>query len=141
MTAATISLLIEALVLVEGAGVERPDALNHREDAAGSLQIRPCIIKDLHAWGYKGWSLKDRYDPAQARSMARAYLTRCIRRAERRTRRPLTINEAARIWCAGPDGWAKSNAAIEVYAQRAGMYAAVLQHRAGNAQEQAGDEP
>lgn len=125
MTASMISLLIEALVLVEGSGVERADAFNAAENAAGSLQIRMCVLEDLRGCGY-AWADADRFDPAKARSMARVWLTRRVRYAERHLGAPLSIGRAARLWCAGPDGWRQRGPQTDRYAASAEMYAEKL---------------
>lgn len=103
MTNIVLSALVKAIILWEGRGAER-NVTNAAEQAVGVAQIRPCVVADLRAWGYP-FRLSDRAHPHMARSMAAMYLTRYVRQAERRAGRPLTVHEAARIWCGGPDGW------------------------------------
>ena len=114
MTQPIIALLIEAIILHEGRGIERVHARNAREDACGPAQIRPCILADLAEWGYN-YEPDARYDPMLARSMARLWLTRRITEAEARTGRELTIREAAQIWGGGPMAYRRDNVKITAY--------------------------
>lgn len=117
---ALIPLVIEALILTEGRGLER-NVRNEAEDAVGILQIRPCVVADLNRWGYP-FALSARSDGLMSRSMARLYLAHYVDAAEKEAGRSMSVAEIAKIWNGGPHGWKYGSAGIMNYARMAVQY-------------------
>lgn len=98
--------LLPALEQQESRG--DPYAYNARENAAGILQIRPIMVRDLNRLaGYEKYHLDDRFKPAVARQMCREYLTHYSRPA--RLNKQPSLKDLARIWVGGPDGYKKAS--------------------------------
>lgn len=119
-----IPIVIEALILTEGRGLER-NIRNDAEDAVGVLQIRPCVVADLNRWGYP-FSLKARWDGLMSRSMARLYLAHYVDAAEGEAGRALDAGEIAKIWNGGPKAWKYGSAGIVDYARMAVQYMGIV---------------
>ena len=72
-------------------------AINKKENAAGLLQIRPIMIRDVNRIvGYKKYTLNDRYN--FSKSLEIFYIIQDHYNPE------YDIEKAARIWNGGPDG-------------------------------------
>lgn len=98
----TVTALILALFLVESGGNLNPP--NGRAGEVGPLQTRLCVIQDLNRWGYV-YTLDDARDLDKAKQICRIYLAHYATR-ERLGHEP-TVEDMARIWNGGPDGWKK----------------------------------
>ena len=102
-TAEHFERLLQARICVESGG--DPRAYNKAEHAAGLIQIRPILIRDvnriLHA---PVFGLNDRYDPAACREIHRIWLTYYGVLHELQTGEPATTEVLARLWPGGPDG-------------------------------------
>ena len=89
-----LDALFEAIAFVESSGY--PGAFNAEEDAAGLLQIRPIMVRDVNRIvGYDRWSLDDRWSAASSREMLATYLGHYG---------AASYEQAARRWNGGPDG-------------------------------------
>ena len=96
---------LRALATVESRG--RDDAVNAREDAHGRYQIRAAYLADANEYAGTSYTLADCHDPAIARAVVTAYLTR-YGNALARTGRIVTARDLARIHNGGPRGWQKA---------------------------------
>jgi len=89
-----LDALFEALAYVESRGYA--GAFNSKENAAGLLQIRPIMVRDVNRIvGYERWSLDDRWSGASSREMLATYLGHYGADS---------YEQAARRWNGGPDG-------------------------------------
>ena len=104
---------LAALAAVESGGDDA--AVNEREDAHGRYQIRAAYLADANEYAGTSYTLADCHDPAIARAVVTAYLTR-YGNAPARTGRLVTARDLARIHNGGPRGWQK--AATLGYADR-----------------------
>ena len=104
---------LRALATVESRGNDA--AVNAREDAHGRFQIRAAYLADANEYAGTAYTLADCHDPAIARAVVCAYLTR-YGNALARTGRLVTARDLARIHNGGPKGWKKS--ATLDYAER-----------------------
>lgn len=97
-----VARLIVALFLVESGGrLHPPDG---RDGEVGPLQVRACVIADLNRWGYP-YTLDDARDLEKSKQICTIYLAHYATRA--RLGREPTLQDMARIWNGGPDGWRK----------------------------------
>lgn len=104
---------LAALAAVESGGDD--NAVNARENAHGRYQIRAAYLADANEYAGTSYTLADCHDPAIARAVVEAYLTR-YGNALARTGRLVTARDLARIHNGGPNGWQK--AATLGYAER-----------------------
>jgi hypothetical protein len=104
--------LIPALVQVESNG--NPRAVGDNGKALGQLQIWSVVVVDVNRAKGTRYTHKDAFDPAKAEAICRAYLS--IYATPRRLGRTPTMEDAARIWNGGPNGWKKK--ATDSYWQR-----------------------
>ena len=89
-----LDALFEALAYVESRGYS--GAFNAKEDAAGLLQIRPIMVRDVNRIvGHDRWTLDDRWSAARSREMLATYLGHYG---------ATSYEQAARRWNGGPDG-------------------------------------
>jgi len=95
--------LIPALVQVESNG--NPRAVGDNGKALGALQIWSVVVLDVNRAKGTRYTHKDAFDPAKAEAICRAYLS--IYATPRRLGRTPTMEDAARIWNGGPNGWKK----------------------------------
>jgi hypothetical protein len=95
--------LIPALEKVESN--RNPDAIGDNGKAFGILQIWEVVIIDVNRAKGTAYTHQDAFDPAKAREICRAYLS--IYATERRLGRKPTMEDAARIWNGGPNGYKK----------------------------------
>jgi hypothetical protein len=95
--------LIPALVQVESNG--NPRAVGDNGKALGQLQIWSVVVIDVNRAKGTRYTHKDAFDPAKAEAICRAYLS--IYATPRRLGRTPTMEDAARIWNGGPNGWKK----------------------------------
>lgn len=111
-----LSITLQILIAVESNG--DPKAFNAREQAAGILQIRPIMVKDVNRIrGAEVFTDGDRWDPAKSIEIATAYLTH-YGTAKRLGHEPRILDYAL-LWCAGPDGpRQKPTAAMRDYVAR-----------------------
>lgn len=96
---------LDALAAVESGGDD--SAVNAKEDAHGRYQIRAAYLADANEYAHTAYTLADCHDPAIARRVVEAYLTRWGN-ALARTGRLVTARDLARIHNGGPSGWRKS---------------------------------
>ena len=81
-------------------------AYNRRRNAAGYLQIRPCVVSDCNRIvGYQRWTLADRYNRQKSREMFNFYLDFYGKQYTKATGRQPSSEVLARIWNGGPNGW------------------------------------
>jgi hypothetical protein len=95
--------LIPALVQVESNG--NPRAVGDGGKALGALQIWSVVVVDVNRAKGTRYTHADAFDPAKAEAICRAYLS--IYATPRRLGRTPTMEDAARIWNGGPNGWKK----------------------------------
>jgi len=98
ISAVKLSILLSAMAMVESGG--NPNAFNYEEQAVGLYQIRPPVVLDVNRVYKTEYQLEDAFDPVKADRIARLYLTYWTA-----MHRQDSIESAARIWVAGPDGW------------------------------------
>lgn len=91
-----LSKAIEIISMVESSGGLY--LYNPKEKAAGPIQIRPIVIKDLNQKGYE-FTLQDRYDNYEPIFVS--YITHY---AKSRKDGVVCFEEASRIWNGGPRG-------------------------------------
>jgi hypothetical protein len=96
--------LIPALERVESGG--DPKAIGDGGKALGILQIWEVVIIDVNRAKGTSYTHEDAFDPEKARAICRAYLS--IYCTERRLGRKPTMEDAARIWNGGPNGFKKA---------------------------------
>jgi hypothetical protein len=101
------SALIAALIEVESGGNDR--AVGDGGLAVGCLQIHEITVRDVnrilrHPKG-EGFSPEARFSRQHAVDMCRTYLAHYANAA--RIGREPTLEDMARIWNGGPDGWKK----------------------------------
>ena len=104
--------LLPALERVESSG--NPTAIGDGGKALGILQIWDVVIADVNRAKGTSYTHRDAFDPAKARAICRAYLS--IYCTPRRLGRQPTMEDAARIWNGGPNGFKK--AATKKYWQK-----------------------
>jgi hypothetical protein len=97
-----LALLIAAIIRVESAG---NDAAVGTRAEVGCLQIRPAVVRDVNRIrkGNPLFCLEDRYFRDPSIAMFRAYVEHYAT-AERLGREP-TLQDIARIWNGGPQGY------------------------------------
>lgn len=119
-----LSFAIQLLVAVESGG--EPRAYNATEQAAGVLQIRPILVKDVNRLlGRDEFSEADRWDPGRSVAMATIYLKHYG--SPTRLGRPAKLADYGLLWCAGPDGpTQKATPALKAYVAK--MRAAAENH-------------
>ena len=98
---------LRALATVESRG--RDDAVNEAEDAHGRYQIRAAYLADANEYAGTNYTLADCHDPAIARAVVEAYLTRYGNAYAKRTGKPVTLEVLARIHNGGPRGAERSD--------------------------------
>ena len=96
--------LIPALEQVESKG--DPKAVGDAGASWGILQIQKVVIIDVNRAKGTSYTHEDAFDPEKARAICRAYLS--IYCTERRLGRKPTMEDAARIWNGGPNGFKKA---------------------------------
>jgi hypothetical protein len=99
-----VDRLIPALEQVESGG--DPKAIGDKGKAFGILQIWEVVILDVNRLHGTSYVHADAFDPVKARAICRAYLS--IYCTERRLGRKPTMEDAARIWNGGPNGFKKA---------------------------------
>lgn len=98
----TYSHLITALMAVETGGCRNPDlAIGDGGRAIGSLQIHKAVVEDVNRFAGTSYSWKGMTNRADARKVCEIYLQRYAKGK--------SIEDAARIWNGGPDGYRKSS--------------------------------
>lgn len=95
--------LIAALIQIESAGND--NAVGDRGRALGCLQIRAEVVHDVNTIAGTNLNLRDMYDRRTAVSVCLLYLSHYATRD--RLRHEPTVEDMARIWNGGPDGWLK----------------------------------
>ena len=101
MSLELLKILIVAIAFVESGG--DPHAVNCKEGAYGLLQIREICVKDVNRIAGTAFTHNDAFDPEKAIKMFLVYVTHYA--TEERIGRDPTIQDAARIWNGGPDGF------------------------------------
>lgn len=95
--------LIDALAVVESSN--NPNAVGDGGRAYGLLQIWEPIVLDVNANFGTRYTHSDAFDPVKAREICRKYLS--IYATEKRLGREPTLQDYARIWNGGPNGYRK----------------------------------
>lgn len=96
--------ILEAIIAIESRG--DVFILNPRENAAGILQIRPIMVKDVNRiLGIDKYGFQDRFDKSKSIEMFNVY--------QGYYNPGLNPEKAARIWNGGPNGMNKKS--TEVY--------------------------
>jgi hypothetical protein len=96
--------LLPALSKVESNG--NPNARGDGNRAWGELQIWSVVVQDVNRVHGTRYVHADAFDRAKARDICRRYLA--IYCTPRRLGRAPTMEDAARIWNGGPNGYRKS---------------------------------
>lgn len=96
--------LVDAIAKVESSG--NPNAIGDGGKAYGLLQIRQEVLTDYNRAKGTGLVMMDAFDPIKARMVFRWYVGHYA--TEKRLGRPPTIEDMARIWNGGPNGWKKT---------------------------------
>ena len=96
--------LVDALILVESAG--NPNAFNKKENAAGCLQIRPVMVREVNRIlrkqnNDKRFTKEDRWDCGLSKEMF--YIWRNYHHEDS------SDEVIARCWNGGPRGWKKKS--------------------------------
>lgn len=102
----TILFLIPFLIQVESGGDW--SAVGDKGKSLGALQIqRACWIDGTESlgvdWDYEAGA----HDPAKAKAVCLAYLTRYGKNYKRKEGKEPTLEVLSRIWNSGPTGWKK----------------------------------
>jgi hypothetical protein len=97
-------VLIAAMIVVESGGDDL--AINRAEQAVGCLQIRPAIIWDVEKLVGRTISQHVAYDREASIEILEFYLGHYATPAL--LGHEPTMEDMARIWNGGPDGWKKS---------------------------------
>ena len=97
-------VLVYALIIVESGGND----LAHKGDCLGCLQIRPVVVQDVNEIYASHYQLRDRLDRLKSIEICRMYLEYYC--TAERLGRPVTWEDAAKIWNAGPEGRRKGRA-------------------------------
>lgn len=105
VTPAELDRLIPALVKVESSG--NPRAVGDAGRALGALQIWSVVVVDVNRVHGTRYVHADAFDPAKAERICRLYLA--IYCTPRRLGRTPTLEDAARIWNGGPNGYRKAS--------------------------------
>jgi hypothetical protein len=74
--------------------------------ALGQLQIWSVVVQDVNRAKGTRYTHRDAFCPAKSEAICRAYLA--IYCTPKRLGRTPTMEDAARIWNGGPNGWKKS---------------------------------
>lgn len=104
--------LMLAIMMVESGG--DPDAIGDNGKAYGCMQIHQCVVDDVNEYADLHFKHKDAFDILKARKMFQIYMMRYAN-PERLGRVP-TMEDMARIWNGGPNGYKKPS--TEAYWQK-----------------------
>ena len=96
-----INILIAALIAVESAGNDA--AVGDNGMAVGCLQIWETTVEDINRFAGTSYTAADRRDRKKSIEMCKLYLTHYG--TEKRLGRTPTVEELARIWNGGPNGY------------------------------------
>ena len=96
-----VDRLIPALIYVESSG--NPRAVGDGGKALGILQVWQGVVTDVNRRHGTFYRHQDAFDPAKARQICRLYLSMYCTRS--RLGREPTMEDAARIWNGGPNGY------------------------------------
>lgn len=101
------AILLAALIQVESHGNDRAlgDYWLDQPHAFGCLQITDYVLADARRFSGHWWSRGDCFDRNKATRICRVYLEHYATPA--RLGRDPTMEDMARIWVGGPDGWRK----------------------------------
>ena len=129
---------IAALIAVESGGNDH--AIGDNGQAVGCLQIHPCVVEDVNRVLYAAradyrYHRLDRRFRRSSVSICRIYLSHYA--TKERLRREPSLEDLARIWNGGPDGyqkdgtkayWVKVRTAMEtrVTAESGNFYTSVM---------------
>lgn len=119
ISTAKLYLLLSALATVESNN--NSHAFNYEEQAYGILQVRQPVIDDVNRYCLKSYSIDDAFIRHRAFRIAELYLVLWCS-AERQ----YSLEDAARIWNGGPEGWWKLSTLpywrkVEAELQRRGL--------------------
>jgi hypothetical protein len=98
--------LVAALIIIESGGDD--SAIGDKGKAVGCLQIHPVMVNDCNRiLAQRGsetvYTQADRWDRAKSIAMCRLFIEHyCIKT---RIGRAPTMEDAARMWNGGPNGW------------------------------------
>ena len=107
--------ILKAFIQVESSG--NIFAYNKKERAAGILQIRPIMVREVNRLYDTDYKLVDRYDSIKSVQMFILYQSHYSRK--------LTIELMARKWNAGPDGMSQLKATENYYTKIKDAYASI----------------
>jgi len=99
-----INKIIIAIVNYESSG--NTNAVNHRENAVGILQIRPIMVKEVNRLSDIKFTLRDRYDSIKSVKMFKIY--------QKHFNPKWNFERACRLWNGGRSGMRKQ-ATIKYY--------------------------
>ena len=91
------------LIIVESGG--DASAIGDNGAAVGCLQIHKIVVDDVNRVYDTSFVYADRYDRAKSIELAKLYLKHYC--TEKRLGRQPTVQDAARIWNGGPNGYKK----------------------------------
>jgi len=96
--------LIDALIQVESSG--RDHVVGDNGSAAGPLQVHTSVVADVNRLYGTKYTHREMHDRAKAIEVCSKYLS--FYGSEKRLGRPPTMEDLARIWNGGPQGWRRS---------------------------------
>jgi len=100
-----ILALLPFIWLVESGGQLHPPAGDNGR-SVGPLQIQKCVVKDVNeALGHDAYTYEDRQDLVKSGEMFWVYSVRYA--TKRRLGHDPTMEDIARIWNGGPNGYKK----------------------------------
>jgi hypothetical protein len=100
-----VLILIPILIQVESGGND--NAYNDKELAAGCLQIRPIVVRDINRIvGSNRFRLGDRYSRTKSVEMCEIYLAHYGKAYEKKNGK-INAETLCKMWCGGPNGWRK----------------------------------
>ena len=100
--AAQLLKLLAAIAVVESNVNDA--AIGDGGDAHGRYQIHRSVVRDVNASYLTSYHIRDAHDPVKAERIALLYLWRYTAEVPN-----ASLENAARIWNGGPDGWRESS--------------------------------
>lgn len=108
----TITQLILAIIQIESGG--NCDAVNEAEQAYGCMQIRKIYVDDVNRilklnGDSRVFVHEDAFDKDKSIDMFLLYIFYYAEQKEKKTGKPATYEDMARIHNGGPNGWKKES--------------------------------
>ena len=100
-----LTILIPILIICESGS--NSQAVGDNGNAVGILQIWTCVVSDVNRVAGTSYTNNDRFDVQKSVQMCRIYLTHYCRPA--RLGREPTLEDLARCWNGGPNGYRKKS--------------------------------